>query len=265
MAKKPDTLLVDLTINEVSAAPMPKNLLPGWITLKSMSRDGLQKPDSLLQSGPDADGNKPGGDVTTETKPTAESFQKALDEAKQLRSDVQKALEENESLREELSKASTVAEAADKRVEKLEKANEDMATVVQRMLDDKDQSEARKSVEKWARVPGVDDDFAPVLAKLRKADDDGELAAAVEKVLDTFAEAMSKAGVFKELGTPGSPDGPPNAMAAVDEDARKILEKGDAPTIEQARVIAMSRRPELYEQYLADEAPHVPVVNSSGD
>ena len=250
MGKKPDTLLVDLTIDEVSAAPVPKNLLPGWLTLKSRP--------SLLQSGPD----KEGGTVTTDTKPTAEQFQKALDEAAQMRTDVQKALEENEALREELAKSSTAAGDADKRVEKLEKANEDMAGVVQRMLDDKDQADARKSVEKWSKLPGVDAEFVPVLAKLRKADDDGEIAGAVEKVLDAAVEAMNKSGVFKELGTAGSPDGPGAAMVVVEKDAKAILEKGDAPTIEQARVIAMSRKPELYEQYLADEAPYVPVVNS---
>ena len=84
-------------------------------------------------------------------------------------------------------------------------------------------------------------ELADLLFALRKGSD--------QKALETFKKleaVVAASPLFKELGSAGHVEESP--WDILEKQARELLEKGQAKTIEAARVMVLTRDPELYRQ-----------------
>lgn len=132
----------------------------------------------------------------------------------------------------------------------LRKALSDMTTHFEKAAAERDELAEAAAIEKaaaavaaWDEVPGMTDDFVPVLRSL-----DDEQAAAVAAVFDACQIAFAEAGVTKELGTDAPGDGDP--FTTIEGLAKALVAEGKADNIHKAIALVAADRPDLYAEYV---------------
>lgn len=211
------TQLTDLVVDEISGVDHPANLLEGWLVMKS--RDSVDDP--ITQSVLAAVTNEEKGvevAEATETEAVDTEVAKALEGVQKELADVRKELEDARDKNEQLQEAAAV-------------------------------QKAQERVELWGAVPGMTDDFVPVLRAMQVALPE-ETVEALTAVLDAcqIALAEKEDEVTKEIGTAASNDDV-SAEDSLLATAKSMVEKGDAANLMEALAIVPTVRPDLYTDY----------------
>ena len=204
---------MDLELAEISGVDHPASLVEGWLVMKA--------DDPISDAFADLITDRGATSVETETtEPTVAEDAPVVDEslAKEL-GDLRKALTDMTSHFEKAAaERDALAEAAE--VEK-----------------------ATAAVAAWSEVPGMNDEFVPVL---RSLDDDQR--AAVAAVFDACQIAFAEADVTKELGTDAPGDG--DALSTIESLAKGLVLEGKADNIHKAIALVAADRPDLYAEYV---------------
>lgn len=208
--------LVDLKLNEVSGVDHPASLVEGWLVMKA---------DDPISAAFNAAINpeEPSVELTMTDELVAEEPVTVPDDAlaKEL-GDMRKALAD---MTGHFEKATAERDALNEAAE-IEKAE--------------------ASVAAWDNVPGMADEFAPVLRSL-----DDEQTAAIKAIFDSCQIAFAEAGVTKELGTDAPGDG--DALSTIEGLAKALVADGKASNIHTAIAAVAADRPDLYAAYVGEK------------
>ena len=203
---------MDLELDEVSGVDHPASLVEGWLVMKA--------DDPISDAFADL--------ITDQEKDTVEETHEA----------------------DPVIEAPVADEALAKELGDLRKALTDMTTHFEKAAAERDALAETADIEKaaakvaeWDQVPGMTDDFVPVLRSL-----DDEQHAAVAAVFDACQIAFAEAGVTKELGTDASGDG--DALSTIETLAKGLVAEGKAKNIHQAMAAVAADRPDLYADYV---------------
>ncbi len=227
--------LVDLQIEETSGVDHPAHLYEGWLVRK----DSAAVLDEALTEARDTEHDTDQGvemelNTTTIDAPTedviVEEPEPVIEPAPVLKHDDDSA-----------------SEMVTKELADLRKALDDATAEAASLRDEREMEKATERVSGWRILPGVVvDDFAPVLRSLRAANPDA--TGIVEGILDACAEALSEAGVLKELGT-DLDDSSTDAYNQIEALAKSAVEAGRAKSQPEAIGLVASENPDLYARY----------------
>ena len=227
--------LVDLQIEETSGVDHPAHLYEGWLVRK----DSAAVLDEALTEARDTEHDTDQGvemelNTTTIDAPTedviVEEPEPVIEPAPVLKHDDDSA-----------------SEMVTKELADLRKALDDATAEAASLRDEREMEKATERVAGWRILPGVVvDDFAPVLRSLRAANPDA--TGIVEGILDACAEALSEAGVLKELGT-DLDDSSTDAYNQIEALAKSAVEAGRAKSQPEAIGLVASENPDLYARY----------------
>lgn len=203
---------MDLELDEVSGVDHPASLVEGWLVMKA--------DDPISDAFADL--------ITDQEKDTVEETHEA----------------------DPVIEAPVADEALAKELGDLRKALTDMTTHFEKAAAERDALAETADIEKaaakvaeWDQVPGMTDDFVPVLRSL-----DDEQHAAVAAVFDACQIAFAEADVTKELGTDALGDG--DALSTIETLAKGLVAEGKAKNIHQAIAAVAADRPDLYADYV---------------
>lgn len=207
--------LVDLELAEVSGVDHPASLVEGWLVMKADDPVSDAFAELFTDRGDDSVDL-----TTTEPETVADDAEAAPDAAlaKEL-GDLRKALNDMTGHFEKAAaERDSLAESAE-----IEKAT--------------------AAVDGWANVPGLTEEFVPVL---RSMSDDQR--AAVAGVFDACEIAFAEAGVTKEIGSDAAGD--TDAFSTIETLAKALVADGKAGNIHQAIAAVAADRPDLYADYV---------------
>jgi len=204
--------LVDLELAEVSGVDHPASLVEGWLVMK-------------------------------QDDPISDAFADLI-------TDQESDPVEDTHVAEPVVEAPVADEALAKELGDLRKALTDMTTHFEKaaaerdaLADTADVEKATAKVAAWDQVPGMTDDFVPVLRSL-----DNEQHDAVAAVFDACQIAFAEAGVTKELGTDAPSDG--DALSTIQSLAKGLVAEGKANNFHSAIAAVAADRPDLYAEYV---------------
>ena len=224
--------LVDLEIEETSGVDHPAHLYEGWLVRK----DAAAVLDEVLTEVRDEHDTDQGAETVDLTETTIEA---PAEEAV--------AVEPEPVIEPAPVIKSDDSEMVAKELADLRKALDDATAEAASLREEREMEKATERVSAWRILPGVVvDEFAPVLRSLRGAAP--ESAAVVESILDGCAEALSEAGILKELGT-DLDDSSTDAFDQIEALAKSAVEAGRVTTMPEAISLVATENPDLYNRY----------------
>mgnify|MGYP003319424258 CR=1 FL=1 len=227
--------LVDLEIEETSGVDHPAHLYEGWLVRK----DAAAVLDEVLTEVRDEHDTDQGAETVDLTETTIEA---PAEEAV--------AVEPEPVIEPAPVIKSDDSEMVAKELADLRKALDDATAEAASLREEREMEKATERVSAWRILPGVVvDEFAPVLRSLRGADP--ESAAVVESILDGCAEALSEAGILKELGT-DLDDSSTDAFDQIEALAKSAVEAGRAGNMPEAIGLVATENPDLYSRYRSE-------------
>lgn len=247
--------MVALKVLETSGVDHPAHLEEGWIVMKSATKEANVSEEVLIDP--------------------------SLEEAYIERVvELEKALEASHAQIEELEKASkkkmdqmagdeeTAADAADPQEEDdsylmkslpqpvremLEKAANEATYAKEELRKEREARRDEEFVQKaagWQHLTVDAKDLGPALRRL--TDIDANLASQVEKALSAANAQSESAAIFDEIGRGSRPDDG-SAYAKVESMAKAAVNNGDFKTMEQAVASIVTKNPDLYAAYRAEQ------------
>ena len=225
--------LVDLEIEETSGVDHPAHLFEGWLVRK----DSATVLDEVLTEV---------RDITHDTDQGVEM---------ELNTTIETPAEEVVAVEPEpviepapvLKRDDGTSEVVAKELADLRKALDDATAEAASLREEREMEKATERVSAWRILPGVVvDEFAPVLRSIRGAAP--ESAAAIESILDGCAEALSEAGILKELGTDLDTSST-DAYDQIEALAKSAVEAGRATNMPEAIGLVATENPDLYSRY----------------
>ena len=207
--------LVDLTLDEVSGVDHPASLVEGWLVMKADDPISDAFADLITDQESDPVAETHVADQVAEAPVADEALAKELGDLKKALTDMTTHFEKAAAERDELAEAAAIEKAT-------------------------------TAVAAWDQVPGMTDDFVPVLRSL-----DDEQAAAVTAVFDACQIAFAEAGVTKDLGTDAPGDG--DAFSTIESLAKGLMSEGKASNFHTAVAQVAQDRPELYAAYVGEK------------
>ena len=227
--------LVDLQIEETSGVDHPAHLYEGWLVRK----DSAAVLDEALTEARDTEHDTDQGVEMELNTTTREAPPEDV-----IGDEPAPGIEPAPVLKHDDDSAS---EMVTKELADLRKALDDATAEAASLRDEREMEKATERVSGWRILPGVVvDDFAPVLRSLRAANPDA--TGIVEGILDACAEALSEAGVLKELGT-DLDDSSTDAYNQIEALAKSAVEAGRAKSQPEAIGLVASENPDLYARY----------------
>ena len=225
--------LVDLEIEETSGVDHPAHLFEGWLVRK----DSAAVLDEVLTEV---------RDITHDTDQGVEM---------ELNTTIETPAEEVVAVEPEpviepapvLKRDDDTSEVVAKELADLRKALDDATAEAASLREEREMEKATERVSAWRILPGVVvDEFAPVLRSIRGAAP--ESAAVIESILDGCAEALSEAGILKELGTDLDTSST-DAYDQIEALAKSAVEAGRATNMPEAIGLVATENPDLYSRY----------------
>jgi hypothetical protein len=143
-----------------------------------------------------------------------------------------------------VEKNAGVPEEIQKRMDTLEKRNQDLENQIKKQNDEIKTKEFIAKAAGYSNLGIKADEFGPVLKAM--AETDPENFSKVEAVLQAADEQISKGALFAESGTDGV--GETEITKRVEAKAKEI-QKRDNCTIEKARTIVYKENPGMYAEY----------------
>lgn len=238
--------MVALKVLETSGVDHPAHLEEGWIVMKSATKEANVSEEVLMDP--------------------------SLEEAYIERVvELEKALEASHAQIEQLQKAAVEVEIEDGEEEEMDEEEEIMKSLpqpVREMLEKaaneanyakeelRKEREARRDEEfvqkaaAWSHLTVDAKDLGPALRRL--TDIDANLASQVEKALSAANAQSESASIFDEIGRGSRPDDG-SAYAKVESMAKAAVSSGDFKTMEQAVASIVTKNPDLYAAYRAEQ------------
>ena len=238
--------MVALKVLETSGVDHPAHLEEGWIVMKSATKEANVSEEVLIDP--------------------------SLEEAYIERVvELEKALEASHAQIEQLQKAAVEVEIEDGEEEEMDDEEDMMKSLpqpVREMLEKaaneatyakeelRKEREARRDEEfvqkaaAWQHLTVDAKDLGPALRRL--TDIDANLASQVEKALSAANAQSESASIFDEIGRGSRPDDG-SAYAKVESMAKAAVNNGDFKTMEQAVASIVTKNPDLYAAYRAEQ------------
>lgn len=205
---------MDLELDEVSGVDHPASLVEGWLVMKADDPISDAFADLITDQEKDTVEETHVADPVVE--PVAdEALAKELGDLRKALTDMTEHFEKAAAERDALAESAEIEKAAAK-------------------------------VAAWDQVPGMTDEFVPVLRSLN--DDQRD---AVSAVFDACQIAFAEADVTKELGTDAPGDG--DALSTIETLAKGLVAEGKANNIHQAIAAVAADRPDLYAAYVGEK------------
>lgn len=133
------------------------------------------------------------------------------------------------------------------------KAQAEAAAATEALRKARDEAADKEAIAKVAGWTSLTLDSAEVGPALRRlADVDGELAKALEAVLESVNAQAESAGIFAEIGKSATADSG-DAYGTLSTLAKAKVEAGQASTFEQAFASVVTDHPDLYTQHLNEK------------
>jgi hypothetical protein len=225
--------LVDLEIEETSGVDHPAHLFEGWLVRK----DSAAVLDEVLTEVRDITHDTDQG-VEMELNTTIETPAEEV-----VAVEPEPVIEPAPVLKHDDDTSEVVA----KELADLRKALDDATAEAASLREEREMEKATERVSAWRILPGVVvDEFAPVLRSIRGAAP--ESAAVIESILDGCAEALSEAGILKELGTDLDTSST-DAYDQIEALAKSAVEAGRATNMPEAIGLVATENPDLYSRY----------------
>jgi len=251
-----------MAIEETSGVDHPAHLREGWMIMKSEDRTenetlidrikaAIGQPDETEAIMPE--------EITEDTTDTVDELTKANDRIAELEAALAATQETEEIIvvdeEEELMKS--VPESVRKMLDD-QKATAIAAIAKAAAAEDELRKERATRADElaiakasgWSSLSLNAEEVGPMLRRL--SDTDGELAKAIETVLESANAQAESAGIFAEIGKAGRPDGG-DAYEALASLAKAAVEAGTSSTFEQSFVKVAEQNPDLYLRHLTEK------------
>jgi hypothetical protein len=237
--------MVALKVLETSGVDHPAHLEEGWIVMKSATKEANVSEEVLMDP--------------------------SLEEAYIERVvELEKALEASHAQIEQLQKAAVEVEVEDDEEEMdeeeeimkslpqpvremLAKAADEAAYAKEELRKERESRRDEEFVQKaagWSHLTVDAKDLGPALRRL--TDIDANLAGQVEKALSAANAQAESASIFDEIGRGSRPDDG-SAYAKVESMAKAAVNSGEYSTMEQAVASIVTKNPDLYAAYRAEQ------------
>ena len=244
--------MVALKVLETSGVDHPAHLEEGWIVMKSATAteaqvneevDAIEMDEALEQAYIER--------VVELEKAVAERDERiaALEKAEV---EVEVGEEDEEEMDEEETMKSVLKSLPEPVREMLEKAQGEAAIAREELRKEREARRNEEFVAKaagWSHLTVDPKEIGPALARL--SDIDANLFTQVEKALTAANAQAESASIFDEIGRAGRPD-ENSAYAKVETLAKAAVATGEFNTLEQAIAGIVTKNPDLYAAYRAE-------------
>ena len=240
--------MVALKVLETSGVDHPAHLEEGWIVMKSATKEANVSEEVLM----DPSLEEAYIERVVELEKALEASHAQIEEmekAKYAAGDMEPEDDEEEEdeeaemmkslpqpVREMLAKAANEATYAKEELRKEREARRDEEFV--------------QKAAAWQHLTVDAKDLGPALRRL--TDIDANLASQVEKALSAANAQSESASIFDEIGRGSRPDDG-SAYAKVESMAKAAVNNGDFKTMEQAVASIVTKNPDLYAAYRAEQ------------
>lgn len=240
--------MVALKVLETSGVDHPAHLEEGWIVMKSATKEANVSEEVLM----DPSLEEAYIERVVELEKALEASHAQIEEmekAKYAAGDMEPEDDEEEEdeeaemmkslpqpVREMLAKAANEATFAKEELRKEREARRDEEFV--------------QKAAAWQHLTVDAKDLGPALRRL--TDIDANLASQVEKALSAANAQSESASIFDEIGRGSRPDDG-SAYAKVESMAKAAVNNGDFKTMEQAVASIVTKNPDLYAAYRAEQ------------
>lgn len=244
--------MVALKVLETSGVDHPAHLEEGWIVMKSATAteaqvneevDAIEMDEALEQAYIER--------VVELEKAVADRDERiaALEKAEV---EVEVGEDDEEEMDEEETMKSVLKSLPEPVREMLEKAQGEAAIAREELRKERQERRNEEFVAKaagWSHLSVDPKEIGPALARL--SDIDANLFSQVEKALVSANAQAESASIFDEIGRAGRPD-ENSAYAKVETLAKAAVATGEFNTLEQAIAGIVTKNPDLYAAYRAE-------------
>ena len=240
--------MVALKVLETSGVDHPAHLEEGWIVMKSATKEANVSEEVLM-------------DPSLEEAyiERVVELEKALEASHAQIEEMQKAkyaagdMEPEDDEEEEDEEAEMMKSLPQPVREMLEKAANEATYAKEELRKEREARRDEEFVQKaaaWQHLTVDAKDLGPALRRL--TDIDANLASQVEKALSAANAQAESASIFDEIGRGSRPDDG-SAYAKVESMAKAAVNNGDFKTMEQAVASIVTKNPDLYAAYRAEQ------------
>jgi len=240
--------MVALKVLETSGVDHPAHLEEGWIVMKSATKEANVSEEVLM-------------DPSLEEAyiERVVELEKALEASHAQIEEMQKAkyaagdMEPEDDEEEEDEEAEMMKSLPQPVREMLEKAANEATYAKEELRKEREARRDEEFVQKaaaWQHLTVDAKDLGPALRRL--TDIDANLASQVEKALSAANAQSESASIFDEIGRGSRPDDG-SAYAKVESMAKAAVNNGDFKTMEQAVASIVTKNPDLYAAYRAEQ------------
>jgi len=239
--------MVALKVLETSGVDHPAHLEEGWIVMKSATKEANVSEEVLM----DPSLEEAYIERVVELEKALEASHAQIEEmekAKYAAGDMEPEDDEEEDEEAEMMKSLPQPVR-----EMLEKAANEATYAKEELRKEREARRDEEFVQKaaaWQHLTVDAKDLGPALRRL--TDIDANLASQVEKALSAANAQSESASIFDEIGRGSRPDDG-SAYAKVESMAKAAVNNGDFKTMEQAVASIVTKNPDLYAAYRAEQ------------
>jgi hypothetical protein len=239
--------MVALKVLETSGVDHPAHLEEGWIVMKSATKEANVSEEVLI----DPSLEEAYIERVVELEKALEASHAQIEEmqkAKYAAGDMEPEDDEEEDEEAEMMKSLPQPVR-----EMLEKAANEATYAKEELRKEREARRDEEFVQKaaaWQHLTVDAKDLGPALRRL--TDIDANLAGQVEKALSAANAQSESASIFDEIGRGSRPDDG-SAYAKVESMAKAAVSSGDFKTMEQAVASIVTKNPDLYAAYRAEQ------------
>ena len=239
--------MVALKVLETSGVDHPAHLEEGWIVMKSATKEANVSEEVLM----DPSLEEAYIERVVELEKALEASAAQIEKLEKAYEDKAKEDEEDE---EEMDDEEEIMKSLPQPVrDMLAKAADEANYAKEELRKEREARRDEEFVQKaaaWSHLTVDAKDLGPALRRL--TDIDANLAGQVEKALSAANAQSESASIFDEIGRGSRPDDG-SAYAKVESMAKAAVNSGDFKTMEQAVASIVTKNPDLYAAYRAEQ------------
>ena len=247
MSSPKKRIMVALKVLETSGVDHPAHLEEGWIVMKSATKEANVSEEVLM----DPSLEEAYIERVVELEKALEASAAQIEKLEKAYEDKAKEDEEDE---EEMDDEEEIMKSLPQPVrDMLAKAADEANYAKEELRKEREARRDEEFVQKaaaWSHLTVDAKDLGPALRRL--TDIDANLAGQVEKALSAANAQSESASIFDEIGRGSRPDDG-SAYAKVESMAKAAVNSGDFKTMEQAVASIVTKNPDLYAAYRAEQ------------
>lgn len=240
--------MVNLEVDETSGVDHPAHKAEGWVVVKSADNASLAEALEELV----------GGNMETQEEVSSELEKKMYNDLEKANARIAELEAEMGKMRDKKKMAKpseddmlksadpAVQEMVAKALAETEELRKELAVA----NEEKIEKQFAEKASKWTNLNEKPEVLGSMLRKV--AAFDGDVADALETLLDAVNGQAESAAIFVELGTATSASGDGTALGKVQSLAKAAVTAGEYKTIEQAISGLVQKHPSLYAEYLSE-------------